>query len=554
MKRLYVSALATFAVLAASANSFDFGALTGTVREARSAMAAAQTTTAPRLVRAAAEAENPSLSEPSKDMPYITEQPAGTAVQYIRSGHAVALIWDYLVNTTADGRICTVVTDDAGNIYIHPVSSQKYTEGWLAGKIADGVATFELPQQVGYAAEISENLYALKLTYSAEAQDMLPSENQTLRLSINADGTITSLEEETDGPGLCTWLDGGADFPSKYMWEGFWDSFASMKPFDLKIAEIPASVKMEDWYMLDGVTASKVSVGFEGDKVYFKGICSELPDGVCVGTLSDGKVTVPSGQFQGIYEPEQCVTYAIGAFQEYDYWTDWFTYTYADSFVFEYDAEARTLSAGDYSILFGMTPDNIEDNNYTFYYDSPYLKYQSADTEITEIDAPILMYNETSPSGMMMAFIIPVVTESGIILDSSCLYYQIMVDGQPMVFSPEVYNDIEAQTTMIPFGYSTGTYGNFYLEGAVHMLMVYGQDFNSLGVRAVYKNGDKEVFSPVSYLPGYSALKGIQAGASVEQTEYFDLQGRRIAEPSNGLFIRRSTLSDGTITTEKVMR
>lgn len=555
MKRFYISALASFIMLAASAQCFDFGARTASLREARAALdVATPSAPAPRHVTASAPAGAPEIAGPSKDMPYITEQPAGTAVQYIRSGHAVALIWDYLVNTSADGHICTVVTDDSGNIYIRPVSSQKYTDGWLAGKIADGVATFELPQQVGYATDISENIYALKVTYDPDAQDMLPSGNQTFRLSVSADGTLTSLEQEVDELGLCTWFDGGNDFPSKYQWEGFADSFASMKPFDMQVAEIPASVKMEDWFMLDGVTASKVLVGFEGDKVYFKGFCSELPEGVFVGTLSDGKVTVPSGQFQGIYEPEQCVSYAVGAMQEYDFWTDWFTYIYADSFVFDYDTEAKTLSAGDYSILFATTPDQIDDNNYTFYYDSPMLKYQPADVEITEIDAPILMLNETTPSGMMMAFIIPVVTESGIILDSSSLYYQIMLEGQPMVFSPEVYTDIEKETTMIPFGYNTGTYGNFYMEGSQQMLMVYGQDFKSLGVRAVYKNGDKEIFSAVSYLPGYDSIKDITTGASVERTEYFDLQGRRVTEPSNGLFIRRATLSDGTISTEKVIR
>lgn len=553
MKRLYVTALASIAMLAASAHSFDFGAVSATAQEARAAMTAMPSATAPRLAHSPAPAGAPSLSEPSKDLPYITEQPAGTAVQYIRSGHAVALIWGYLINTSADGHICTVVYDTAGNIFIRPVSSQKYTEGWLAGKITDGVATFELPQQVGYDAEISENLYALKVTYSPEAQNMLPAENQTYRLSVSPDGTLKSLESEADELGLCTWFDGGNDFPSEYKWEGFCDSFESMKPIDLKVAEIPATVKMDDWFILDGVTATKVSVGFENDKVYFKGLCDMLPEGVCVGTLSDGKVIVPSGQYQGIYEPELCVAYAVGASQEYDYWTDWFTYLYADSFVFDYDAEAGTLSTEN-SILFATTPDKIDDNNYFAYYDSPMLKHQPADVEINSIDAPIIMYNELTSSGMMISFIMPVVTEAGIILDSSCLYYQIMVNDNPMIFSPAVYNDIEAETTMIPFGYNTGYTGNFFTEGSQHMLMVYGQDFKSLGVRIVYKDGDKEIFSDVSYLPGYSSIPSLTLEAPARRIEYFDLQGRRIAEPAGGLFIRRSTLSDGKVTTEKVIR
>lgn len=51
-----------------------------------------------------------------------------------------------------------------------------------------------------------------------------------------------------------------------------------------------------------------------------------------------------------------------------------------------------------------------------------------------------------------------------------------------------------------------------------------------------------------------SAINTIEDGkAMVVNTEYFDLSGRKVANPSKGIFIKRSTLSDGKAVTSKVV-
>ena len=51
-----------------------------------------------------------------------------------------------------------------------------------------------------------------------------------------------------------------------------------------------------------------------------------------------------------------------------------------------------------------------------------------------------------------------------------------------------------------------------------------------------------------------NAVKEVIVDAEVVSTEYFDLNGTRVADPAKGIFICRQTLSDGTVRTQKVVR
>lgn len=59
----------------------------------------------------------------------------------------------------------------------------------------------------------------------------------------------------------------------------------------------------------------------------------------------------------------------------------------------------------------------------------------------------------------------------------------------------------------------------------------------------------------VNYLydPTGAGIDGIQADKAV-RTEYLDITGKRIQEPANGLYIKKSTMSDGTVITRKIAR
>ena len=59
----------------------------------------------------------------------------------------------------------------------------------------------------------------------------------------------------------------------------------------------------------------------------------------------------------------------------------------------------------------------------------------------------------------------------------------------------------------------------------------------------------------VNYLydPTGAGIYGVKADKAV-RTEYLDITGKRIQEPANGLYIKKSTMSDGTVITRKIAR
>ena len=72
--------------------------------------------------------------------------------------------------------------------------------------------------------------------------------------------------------------------------------------------------------------------------------------------------------------------------------------------------------------------------------------------------------------------------------------------------------------------------------------------------KPIYKVVESKTVT-VNYLydPTGAGIDGVKADKAV-RTEYLDITGKRIQEPANGLYIKKSTMSDGTVITRKIAR
>lgn len=100
--------------------------------------------------------------------------------------------------------------------------------------------------------------------------------------------------------------------------------------------------------------------------------------------------------------------------------------------------------------------------------------------------------------------------------------------------------------------------GKTIIKYTVHACQQDGTETEFIGNRPTYKPKYKVVESKtvtVNYLydPTGAGIDGIQADKAV-RTEYLDITGKRIQEPANGLYIKKSTMSDGTVITRKIAR
>jgi len=78
-------------------------------------------------------------------------------------------------------------------------------------------------------------------------------------------------------------------------------------------------------------------------------------------------------------------------------------------------------------------------------------------------------------------------------------------------------------------------------------------------VEDIVKGGNADAQTAVDeyypVLPSADAIQTAKAQSSaISKVEYFTLDGIKLNEPQNGISLRRITYSDGTITTDKVIK
>lgn len=142
---------------------------------------------------------------------------------------------------------------------------------------------------------------------------------------------------------------------------------ALLMAFAAKAADlvtIPAGVEPEAYTLAithavsqpDGSTADydkkmTVNVAFDGDDVYIQGLPYYFPQSYVKGKLADGKVTCVSGQFVGedMYGEEYLMGYTLDGAGNAE----------VTNFIFDYDAETRTLTS-DPDIVIAETSEPVD--------------------------------------------------------------------------------------------------------------------------------------------------------------------------------------------------
>ena len=102
--------------------------------------------------------------------------------------------------------------------------------------------------------------------------------------------------------------------------------------------------------------------------------------------------------------------------------------------------------------------------------------------------------------------------------------------------------------TNIPYGFTDGGY-DFSVNGTRHTVVLY-EEIEVVGVQSVNVAGENEYKSQIVWSDG--ALSGIESVTVTPagESEFYDLTGRRVNQPSTGIYIRRQ----GNITDKVVIK
>lgn len=463
----------------------------------------------------------------------VTEQPAGQVLDMERNSQQYLNFYGMLL-VTPTTTAAQVVMGDNGEVWFKDYISVLTPAGvWIKGELADGVISVAFPQIAyveAYEGEVYE--YPAYVYDPAVDEESLPalSADQTVTYTY-ADGVITQ-----QGDGIVSLADG-----EEFM--GYGDAEVSWAPFEGVAQTLPEGLKPEKWAMTWDGGGQFVGVSIDGDKLWLSDLTSDLPDAAVVGTIQGNKVTFEKGQYLGT---------AMGLYLAYFVPCRFVAdeegnvdMVMQDQLVMEYDATGRELKcgAGDEGFIINA---GLRTVSYLSYYLNPRIFFQeSAGQLLTPSEPTDLVYNEYPEDywdlygfGYIM-FNLPMVAENGDLLDVNDLYYEVYVDdNEPVEFDPDSYVNLEEPMTLIPFGFSDGW--DFEASGTSHAVYLWFTGFDRIGVQSVYVIDGKEARSAIVYNDGSKDV-GIQALATEAgdaQPAYYDLMGRRVAQPQGGVFVK----------------
>ena len=238
----------------------------------------------------------------------ITEAPEGMKKYYTRSGEGYGRVDDTYVPASQYGTIQIIYADN-NEVYLKdPVcfaKSQTYVKGFLENnKIIVPLPQTILLSEKGYNLELAwvninenattDNFYADRTTTVAT----FTIDGNTIRLDNSNKNHVLGAVWDYDE----TWWYGAGDYESVYT------EIALNDPISPPDGITPVTYYFT-YYCYDGFTTnhfySTVNVVKNGNDIYIQGLEHNfLPEAWAKGTLNGTKLTIPAGQFMGIYDDE----------------------------------------------------------------------------------------------------------------------------------------------------------------------------------------------------------------------------------------------------------
>ena len=140
-------------------------------------------------------------------------------------------------------------------------------------------------------------------------------------------------------------------------------------------------------------------------------------------------------------------------------------------------------------------------------------------------------------------------------MDQSNVYYNVYFDDELMTFYPDQYLGLDEEMTDVPIDFQDTKYYDFQTYGSQHRVVVYDSGFSRAGIQAFYQDGDKRLYSDVVWSDGTvtTGISSASADAQAKSVSYIDLSGRSVSKPQHGVFVKKTTMSDGSVKTSKVV-
>lgn len=487
----------------------------------------------------------------------ISEQPEGTLLKNLnRYGYGYMVYWGYVWLTEMDGYICDVVNaDDDKTVYIKDPFSTIATDTWLKCTKGEGdTLVAELPQLIyseDYEGEVY-NYYAYKMTYDSELDwYVADSISQSFKFVMRND-SIIKVDED---------MLGLADETGE--WVGYGDEQAIISKVTATAYAPSASAEKKQCVMkykelgteaLEDGTPVLVNVAVEGSDIYIGGLDQDDASLWAKGTLNGNKAVFTKGTYLGVDTVNLAHMYLMPATSSMYYDEDYESYEwstdFADQIEFDYDATTGTLSSTGHMIANQGSSSLFE----RAYYAEPNITpwTETAGTPQLPVFSTYNAYDADYGYGNI-AFYIDACATDGNFMNPEKVYYNMYFDDELFTFYPDEYAYVTEEMTNVPLNFADNY--DIYLTGTLHNVYFYSTGFSKIGVQVTYTGGGETHQSDIAWFDAAGISQTMISGNdAVKGVSYFDLSGRKVSTPANGVFIKSMKLADGSVKNVKVIK
>lgn len=466
-----------------------------------------------------------------------------------------------------------VVFGDNNEVYIQDPMSFGW-EGYIKGILSDGVITVSLPQTILDAGWYGVDVVVYKtvegsseddvdFTYASSVRSvdyLYDSETGDIELSLPGDEYEYAL-------GLI-YTDDLTDL-------GIFDYEQIYTPFTGEITSLPEGLETQEFTMYDGVYGHSVNVAITEDNLYIQGLSALMPESVICANLNGNEAIIPQDQIIGTYYSYFIQTKVFLLAESDDPEDPGYYYVFGPE-TMEYklnvDLENKFISSAVDPVstpvtewpLLALNASATQPYALEIY---DYFKIYIQDSYAGVPQNPYNLFLDDSYANYgvyVFDFFIPNLSKDATVLNDADLYYRIYLDDEVYAFEAddenEVYPDVDGTMVDVPFLFSND-WDIFPYEATERIVYIYMEGFDTISVQSVYKyNGEwttsdlvtldvqsgEETTSP-------SGVNSISAAPVVSEV-YYDLNGRKVANPAKGIFIKKATHADGKVVTTKVVK
>ncbi|MBD5356815.1 MAG: hypothetical protein HDR88_07405 [Bacteroides sp.] len=484
----------------------------------------------------------------------ITQTPEGSLQRYVRIGNAYTNSFLGIGQTTVRDMLGSMIRTEDGTVYLYEPLTQIATHSWIKGEEKDGVITFKLPQAI--YADDQGNVYNVQMAhYMSSSPDVegiyyTNTEGQPCDLVFRQEGDNWVMESDSinDRPVIL------GMFNDQDEWVAYSDWDMVYTPFNHVSQTPPEGLQTSEWAMTYGAMDGRmVQVGFYENEIWILGMAGES---WVRGNVDGNIVSLPSEQFLGVNSNERLL-YFYAANEEERVDPDYgYTYTALipqDAAVFDYDREKQEMRCHN-SIVINTGTTSL--NFYNALYSLPVIKVPSENPSLVPAIPVVELFNEFNPDWEMgsVYFHLSKLNVNDEFINTENIYYRVFIDDDLFYFDPIEYEGIEEPISDINFFFTNG-YSISYYGATSHFFNFYIDGFDLMEIQAVYIDEDGTEY-PSERAVAYdnnSVNVETPITSQIRKIEFFNLQGMKVSQPENGIYIRATTYYDGSQKNEKVI-